>query len=106
MRRGSIWTVHEDGGAVLHLRGEVDDIAVSEYEAAARTSGGSGAHRGVVVAVEASAVTFMNAAALRFVLRETAPLVSTGRRPVLRRPSRPVRLVLELADLSDVFTWQ
>ena len=102
----SVWKVFEDGGAVLHLRGDIDDLTVLSYETSSPVPSAGGQGYGAVGAVDASAVTFMDAAGLGFLLRETAPLVATGRRPVLRRPSGPVRLILELTGLSGVFASQ
>ena len=94
---GQIELVTEDGGAVLRLRGEVDTLVVAAWDA------GSSAGRSTPVAVDVSAATFLDCRALGLLVRETEPLRRSGRVPELRRPSRTVRRMLELAGVTALF---
>ncbi|MGY2065346.1 STAS domain-containing protein [Blastococcus sp. SYSU DS0619] len=97
---GWIRTASTDGGLLLVLVGEVDAAVVVAFEAAATREAGP------VVAVDASAVTFIDAAAVGLVLRWTAEFRATGRRPELHRPSRVVQRILRLTGLEAAFTWR
>ena len=82
---------------MLHLRGDVDGLAVAAWEAAAPS-----AARGAV-AVDASRATFLDCRGLRLLLRETAPTRRAGRLPELRSPSRSVRRLVEVAGAAPLF---
>ncbi|MDP9429102.1 MAG: STAS domain-containing protein [Actinomycetota bacterium] len=103
---GRIWTVHEHGGAVLHLSGEIDAATVASYEAGSPGRRMDGTAPAMVMALDTAAVTFMSAAGISLLLRETAPLRAAGRRPVLRRPSRSVRRILDLTGVGAFFDWR
>jgi len=94
---GTIALVETDGVQVLHLRGDVDGLAVAAWEAAAPSAPRA------AVAVDASGATFLDCRGLRFLLRETAHTRRSGRLPELRGPSRPVQRVVELAGAAPLF---
>ena len=93
---GTIDLVEQDGVQVLRLRGEVDGLVVARWQA---TAAGPRA----AAAVDASAATFLDCRGLRLLLHETATARRSGRLPELRRPSRVVRRVVELAGASPLF---
>jgi anti-anti-sigma factor len=94
---GRIDLVEQDGVQVLHLRGDVDGLVVAAWEAVAPPAPRAAA------AVDASGATFLDCRGLRFLLRETAETRRAGRLPELRRPSRSVRRVVELAGAAPLF---
>ena len=54
--------------------------------------------------IDASAVTFLDCRGLRFLLRATDDPARAGARPVLRRPARVVRRLVDLAGADGRFT--
>ena len=93
---GGIDLVDEAGGPVLRLRGEVDARVVAAYDAASPG-------RGSAVAVDLSAATFLDGPGLRLLLRATEATRRSGRLPELRRPSRTVRRMVEIAGMGRLF---
>ncbi|TYP84662.1 STAS domain-containing protein [Blastococcus xanthinilyticus] len=93
---GAIDLVDEETGPVLRLRGEVDSAVVALWDASDQRHGGA-------VAVEASAATFLDCRGLRLVLRETEAARRAGRIPELRRPSNPVRRLVDIAGATPLF---
>ena len=93
---GGIDLVQERGVAVLRLRGEVDTLVVDAWDAA-------GPHGCGAAAVDLSAATFLDARALRLLVRETEQARRTGRVPELRGPSRTVRRMLEITGAAALF---
>lgn len=93
---GCITVVDEDGVSVLCLHGDIDTAAVAAYD---QTS--SGAHPYVI---DASHVTFLDVRGLRLLVRETCAAHRSGRRPVLRRPTRVVRRVIDVTGTQELFT--
>ena len=94
---GGIDLVDEDGGPVLRLRGEVDELVVAAYDAA--SSG-----RRPAVAVDLSAATFLDGPGLRLLLRATEATRRAGRVPELRRASPTVQRMVEIAGAGRMFT--
>jgi hypothetical protein len=68
---GAVWLEPGDGGAVLHLRGEVDAAPVARWDQDRSSPGVDGAPHGAVVAVDASAAAFLNSAGVALLVRET-----------------------------------
>ena len=102
---GSIRVAVEGDELVLHLQGEIDAATVRHYETAAaqgRDPSAAAATQRVTV-IDAAGVTFLNSIGVRFLLRQTEVAREAGRRPRLRRPTRPVRLVLRLTGLEEIF---
>ncbi|MGY5882540.1 STAS domain-containing protein [Modestobacter lacusdianchii] len=93
---GGIDLVEEDGVVVLTLRGEVDDSVVDAWDAGGPRTREAGA-------VDLSAATFLDGRALRLLVRETDQARRAGRLPELRRPSRTVRRMLEVAGAATLF---
>ena len=56
----------------------------------------------LVVAIDASAVTFLSIVGPGISLRQAKPAEAAGRRPLLRRPSAAVRRVLTLAGVGGL----
>jgi anti-anti-sigma factor len=96
-----IWVERADGGAVLHLQGEIDTVTVQDFEA---DPGHDPTLDGQVVAVDGSEVTFFSSIGVRLLLRMTEKArTGSGRRPIINRPTRPLMRILELTGLQDVF---
>lgn len=93
---GAICVVDEEGGRVLRLIGEIDSAVVAAYEAVT-------ALRQATV-IDASRVTFLDCRGLGFLVRRARAARSAGGRPVLRRPTRIVRRVIDAAEVGDLFT--
>lgn len=87
----------EDRGWVLHLTGEVDAAVVEEFERSISWTAPP------VVAVDASAVTFMASSAVALLVRRTEGQRKAGRPPALRRPSRAARSVLWITGVDALF---
>jgi anti-anti-sigma factor len=94
---GAIAVVDEDGVLVIRLCGEIDETVVAAYD-----RGDLPARPAAVI--DASAVTFLDGRGLRFLLRSAEPTGSGGVRPVLRRPARVVRRLIDLAGVRAAFT--
>lgn len=94
---GTIAVVEENGVPVIRLSGEIDEVVVAAYDDA-----GLPARRAAVI--DASGVTFLDGRGLRFLLRATEAARSGGVRPVLRRPARVVRRLVDLAGVRGCFT--
>ena len=90
---GRIDLVDEDGVAVLRLHGEVDTLVVDAWDDA----------RTAADAVDLSDATFLDCRGLRLILRTTDDARRAGRVPELRRPSRTVRRMLEVAGAAPLF---
>ena len=95
---GCIAVVDEDGVSVLCLHGEIDSMAVAAYDETATSI----ATRPCVI--DASGVTFLDARGLRLLVRETWAARGSGCRPVLRRPTRVVRRVIDVTGTEELFT--
>ena len=94
---GGIDLVEQDGVQVLRLRGEVDSLVVAAWHETAPATPRA------AVAVDASAATFLDCRGLRLLLQETAETRRSGRLPELRRPSRLVRRLVEMAGAAPLF---
>ena len=91
---GEIAIVEERGVPVARLRGDIDSVVVAAYD-----------RRGPFPAViDASGVTFLDCRGLGFLIRQTRAARRDGSRPLLRRPPRIVRRVIDLADATELFT--
>jgi anti-anti-sigma factor len=102
---GCIRVVVEGDDLVLQLTGEIDAATVGRYESAAAAGSDPSAAAAArqVGVVDAAEVTFMNSLGVRFLLHQTEAVRADGRRPVLRRPTPPVRQVLRLTRLDELF---
>lgn len=98
---GAIDVVEEDGVPVLWLRGEIDSLTVCRFDRRAVAPGRVAAAPSVI---DASAVTFLDGRGLRFLLRQTRAARRAGTQPVLRRPARVVRRVIDVAGAEGLFT--
>ncbi len=96
---GAVRLESADGGLVLHLLGEVDAGTVASWDRDRRAAGPQDA----VVAVDASAATFLSSAGVALLLRETEAHRAAGGRPELRSPSRAVLQVLRLTGMVELF---
>jgi anti-anti-sigma factor len=93
---GGIDLVEEVGGPVLRLRGEVDQLVVDAYDAVP-------AGRRSAVAVDLSAATFLDVPGLRLLLRATEGTRRSGQVPELRRASRTVQRMVQIAGVERLF---
>jgi anti-anti-sigma factor len=96
---GRIAVVDEGGRPVIRLSGEIDSLVVAAYE---RDLARTGARPPAVI--DASEVTFLDGRGLRFLVRSTRMTRAAGARPVLRRPARVVRRVVDLTGAAGLFT--
>jgi anti-anti-sigma factor len=96
---GRIAVVDEDGQPVIRLSGEIDALVIDAYE---RGLPGLGDRPPVVI--DASEVTFLDGRGLRFLVRTTRAARRAGGHPVLRRPARVVRRVVDLSGSAGTFT--
>ena len=96
---GAVRLERTDRGPVLHLLGEVDAGTVAWWERDRPAPGSPDA----VVAVDASAATFLSSAGVAMLLRETEAHRAVGGRPELRSPSRAVLQVLRLTGMVELF---
>jgi anti-anti-sigma factor len=90
-RAGAIRLVEEAGEPVLRLVGDIDGSVVSAYQLRATDGGAPVATR----VVDASAVTYLDCRALRFLAQQAG---ADDHRPVLLL--RPTRVVRRLVDLT------
>ena len=95
---GTISLVDEEGVPVLRLCGEIDSTVVAAYEDAT-----AGLPRQAAV-IDASRVTFLDCRGLGLLVRRTEDSRRAGQRPVLRRPARIVRRVVDVAGAGSLFT--
>jgi anti-anti-sigma factor len=96
---GTITVVEDGGELVVRLTGEIDSLVVAAQGGAATSAGAL-----VPAVVDASAVTFLDGRGLRLLVRLAEGARRAGRPLVLRRPTRPVRRVLEVAGVAALFT--
>ncbi|MEU2350806.1 STAS domain-containing protein [Modestobacter sp. NPDC049651] len=96
---GRIDLVEEDGVAVLRLHGEIDTLVVDAWDDARGTADDAR----TADAVDLSAATFLDCRGLRLIVRQTDQVRRDGRVPELRRPSRMVRRMLEVAGAAPLF---
>ena len=57
----------------------------------------------LIIAVDAAAVTFLNSIGVTFLIGQTQAARQSGRRPILRRPSKATRLIVNLTGVSTLF---
>ncbi|TFV54776.1 anti-sigma factor antagonist [Geodermatophilus sp. DF01-2] len=93
---GSFRVVHEDGGPVLHLHGDVDEPLVRRMRAA-------GLPEGELVAVQVAAVGYIDSTGLSLLVRWAQQAARDGRPAVLRAASPRFCKVLDLAGISVLF---
>lgn len=93
---------HTDAGPVLQLHGEIDVAVVAAFDDSAPDDIAA-LKNDTRLSVNASAVTFMDSSGLAFLVRMTVATRAAGRRPALHGPSKPVRKILELTGLQDLF---
>jgi anti-anti-sigma factor len=96
---GRIAVVDEGGQPVIRLSGEIDSLVVAAYE-----DGAPGESTRPPAVIDASEVTFLDGRGLRFLVRTTRSARGAGAAPVLRRPARVVRRVVDLAGAAGTFT--
>jgi anti-anti-sigma factor len=98
---GVIAIVDEGGERIIRLSGEIDSAAVAAYEKSPTALPDRFRPASIV---DASAVTFLDGRGLRFLVRRTRASRCAGVPPVLRRPTRVVRRVVDLAGAAELFT--
>jgi anti-anti-sigma factor len=76
---------------------EIDPLSCGEFAASLRVPGTDD------VVVDCEGITFIDSAGLVVLVDAKERLADSGRALVLRRPSRPLRKLLEITDLADLF---
>ena len=95
---GSLTIEHEAGGRrVLCLSGDVDSVAVAEFERR------QGSLPVVVDVIDAGGVSVLASAGLAVMVRCAEAAVASGRRPVLRAASGTVERLLRAAGMESYF---
>lgn len=87
-----------DGQSVLLVSGEIDLQVADEL----RDAGLTAAARGE--AIDLSQVTFIDSSGLAALIAINNEVQDLGRQLTLAAPSTPVRRILEVTGLNDVFT--
>lgn len=100
-RPGVIAIVEEGGERIIQLSGEIDSLVVAAYEESPSAQADRFSPPNVI---DASAVTFLDGRGLRFLVGRTRASRCAGGRPVLRRPARVVRRVVDVAGAAHLFT--
>jgi anti-anti-sigma factor len=90
---GAIAVVDENGVPVIRLTGEIDAQVVAAWDDAPSAA-----------VIDASGVTFLDCRGLGFLIRQARAARGAGAQPVLRRPTRIVRRVIDLAGAGACFT--
>jgi anti-anti-sigma factor len=98
---GVIAVVDEDGVPVIRLTGEIDSQVVAAWDGVRDDAGTPHSSPAVI---DASAVTFLDCRGLGFLIRQAQASRRAGGQPVLRRPTRIVRRVIDLAGAGSCFT--
>ncbi|MBB3083766.1 STAS domain-containing protein [Geodermatophilus sabuli] len=93
---GSFEVVHEAGGPVLHLRGDVDALLVHRMR-------DGGLDERTVVAVHVAALAYIDSSALAMLVRWAQHAAAQGRPAVVRHAGPRFRQVLELTGLTPMF---
>lgn len=97
---GAIAVVEEGEERILRLSGDIDSLVVAPYEES--PSALAERFRPVTV-IDTSAVTFVDGRGLRFLVGRTRDSRRAGGQPVLRRPARVVRHILDAAGAGHLF---
>jgi anti-sigma B factor antagonist len=87
-----------DGVSVFALRGELDLAAAGRLRALV-----DGAHSGRALVLDLEAVTFVDSAVLKELLRARVELAASGVRLLLAAVPRPVRRLLDLTRTTELF---
>jgi anti-anti-sigma factor len=93
---GSFEVVHEAGGPVLHLRGDMDAPLVHRMR-------DDGLDEPAVVAVHVAAMAYIDSSGLAMLVRWAQHAAGQGRPAVLRHATPRFRQVLDLTGLTPMF---
>jgi anti-anti-sigma factor len=96
---GAITVQHTVDGQVLHLSGDVDDVAV------ARLRDTSPLDLSRIVAVDVGEVTYIDSTGLTLLVLWAREAASAGRPAEIRRRTPRFGRVLEVAGVADVFVY-
>jgi anti-anti-sigma factor len=96
---GSFEVVHEVGGPVLHLRGDVDAPLVHRMR-------DGGLDEGALVAVHVAGMAYIDSTGLALLARWAQQAAGQGRPAVVRDASPRFRQVLDLTGLTSMFVLQ
>jgi anti-sigma B factor antagonist len=87
-----------DGVSMFALSGELDYAAAGRVRALV-----DGAHAGRALVLDLAAVTFVDSAVLKELLRARVELAASGVRLLLAAVPRPVRRLLDLTRTAELF---
>ncbi|MGY1631347.1 STAS domain-containing protein [Geodermatophilus sp. SYSU D01186] len=93
---GSFEVVHEVGGPVLHLRGDVDAPLVHHMRDA-------GLDEGTIVAVHVAGMAYIDSSGLALLAGWAQQAAGQGRPAVVRHAGPRFRQVLDLTGLAPLF---
>ena len=96
---GAITVQHTVDGHVLHLSGDVDDVAVEHLQAT------SPLDLSRIVAVDVGEVTYIDSTALTLLVRWAQAAAAVGRPAEIRRRTPRFGRVLEVAGLTTLFVY-
>jgi anti-anti-sigma factor len=102
---GEISVDNENEQPVLHLAGEIDTVVVQVFEQSIGYSGHDPDERYAFAVVDVSAVTFIDASGLSFLVRQTKATSDSATRPVLRRAPAQVKKLLKVTGLQQLFDY-
>jgi anti-anti-sigma factor len=94
---GAITVQHTVEGQVLHLSGDVDDVAVGELRATCELDLSS------IVAVEVGEMTYIDSTGLTLLVHWAQKAAAAGRPAEIRRSTPRFDRVLEVAGVASMF---
>jgi len=95
-----IGVVEGPDATVISVGGEIDMSTCEELRSAVAPHAG----RGAAIALDLAGVTFIDSSAIRVMIETRASAIAAGGSFVVRNPSDPVRRVLTVAGVLDLFT--
>ena len=96
---GAITVQHTVDGDVLHLSGDVDDVAVERLRAT------SPPDLSRIVAVDVGELTYIDSTGLTLLVLWAREAAAAGRPAEIRRGTQRFGRVLEVAGVADVFVY-
>lgn len=98
MPTGTIELLHEEGGPVLHMHGDIDAPVVQRWE----EEGGS-VDRLKITAVDVSDMAYIDSIGLSFLVRWAQTRSAAGQPAVIRKASPRFEQVLHIAGIGSLF---
>jgi anti-anti-sigma factor len=97
MPTGTIELLHEAGGPVLHMHGDIDAPVVQRWE------DGESVDRPQITAVDVSEMAYIDSIGLSFLVRWAQARSSAGQPAVIRKASPRFEQVLHIAGIGSLF---